>query len=265
VAAFAGTSYTPSVLLAIARVPDAPQARTQAAEITGLALADLNRRLAGTLPRVLFPGLPDDEAKRIEGSLERLGFGVLAFDVAAVPGDSERVVARKIELVPGALLATDAQGNQHRCPGADIATLQRGARVSTTSQTVKTSERQIDVGRAVLSGGLLLTKKVEKTTVKTTESTDFFLLIQRAGGEPDLMLYERRLDYRALGAEMQPSSRANLELIWTRLKGLAPAAVDDRVGRPGFVKGLPATSADPLDLALYLVALARRRDLGNRA
>jgi hypothetical protein len=253
------------MLIAIARIPDDAQARTQAAQVTGLALADLNRRLAGTLPRVLFPGLPDDEAARIEAGLQALGFGVLAFDVAVVPGDSERVVARRIELVPGALVATDAQGNAHRCPAADIAVLQRGARVSATTETVKTSERQIAVGRAVLSGGLLLTKKVEKTAVKTTESTDFFLLVQRAGGEPDLMLYERRLDYRALGAEMQASSRANLELLWTRLRALAPAAADDRVGRPGFVKGLPATSADPLDLAVYLVALARRRELGARA
>src|SRR4051794_21347551 len=114
------------MLIAIARIPEDAQVRAQAARVAGLALADLNRRVAGTLPRVLFPGLPDDEAERIRGALEALGFLVLAFDVAAVPGDSERVVARKIELVPGALLATDAQGNQHRCPGADIATLQRG-------------------------------------------------------------------------------------------------------------------------------------------
>jgi hypothetical protein len=60
---------------------------------------------------------------------------------------------------------------------------------------------------------------------------------------------------------MQPSSHSNFELVWRRLSQLAPAGVmDDRVGKPGFVGGLPATAADPVDLALYLVALARTRE-----
>jgi hypothetical protein len=62
-----------------------------------------------------------------------------------------------------------------------------------------------------------------------------------------------------MGAEMQPSSRANLERLWAWLSRLAPpGALDERVARPGFVTGLPATAADPVDLALFLVALAHR-------
>jgi len=65
-------------------------------------------------------------------------------------------------------------------------------------------------------------------------------------------------DYRFLGADKQPASHANLERTLVRLRALAPAApVDDRVAKPGFVGGLPLTSCDPVDLALYLVTLAR--------
>jgi hypothetical protein len=244
------------MLLAVARIPDRADARAQAAQVSGLALADLNRRLAGTLPRVLFAG-PGPAAETLGAQLEALGFGVLTCDPAVVPGDGDRVVARRIEFSGGALVATDARGETHRCAPPAIAILQRGTRVSTSSEKVTTSERKFDVGRAVLSGGLLLTKKVAQTTVKTNETAEPFLLLQRRDGEPDLIFYERRIDYRALGPEMQPSSRGNIELLWTKLKAMAPAAVDDRVGRPGFVSGLPATSADPVDLALYLVALAR--------
>jgi hypothetical protein len=206
------------MLVAIARIPERADARARAAQATGLALADLNRRLAGTLPRVLFAGA-GPEGERIIAQLEALGFGVLTCDPAAVPGDGERVVVRRIEFAGGALLATNARGETH-----------------------------------------LLTKKVSQTSTKTTETAEPFLLIQRRDGEPDLIFYERRIDYRALGPDMQPSSRGNLEVLWGRCKAmvLAPAVVDDRVARPGFVSGMPATAAEPIDLALFLVALARR-------
>jgi hypothetical protein len=246
------------VLVAIAGMPDRPEARAQAAAATGLALADLNRRLAGTLPRVLFPGLPDEKVAPAVDALERLGFAVLVADPAVVPGDDERIIARRIELSAGAVSVTDAKGVDHRCPASAIDLLQRGVRVTASTENVTTSERKLAVGRAILSGGLMMTRKTEKTTVKTTESAEPFLLVQRGDGQPDIVVYERRIDYRSLGAQMQPASRANLELVWAHLRALAPAAVDDRVGRPGFVTGLPATSADPVDLALFLVALARR-------
>jgi hypothetical protein len=250
------------MIVAVAGIPERADVRALAAKATGLPLADLNRRLAGTLPRVLFPGLGAESTPAMVEALEALGFAVLVCDPAAVPADGERVIARRIEFEGGAFVAVDSRGLAHRCPPGAIALLQRGIRVSTSSEKVTTSERRLDVGRIVMSGGLMLTKKIEKTSVKTTESAEPFLLVQRGDGEPDLMLYERRIDYRSLGAEMQPASRGNLELLWTKLKAMAPTLVDDRVARPGFVTGLPATAADPVDLALFLVALARRTSAG---
>jgi hypothetical protein len=94
----------------------------------------------------------------------------------------------------------------------------------------------------------------------TNETREAFLLVQRGDGAGDLMLYERRLDYRFLGAEMQPSSHANFDRLVTRVRAFCPAVpVDERVAQPSFVNGLPATSGDSTDLALYLVALASAR------
>jgi hypothetical protein len=132
--------------------------------------------------------------------------------------------------------------------------------VTVEHETIKSSERKLDMGKAILTGGLALTSKVEKTTTKRQESRESMLLVQRSDGEPDLIVYERRLDYRFLGSDKQPASHANLELTLQRLRALAPGApLDDRVARPGFVMGLPLTQADPLDLALFLVSLARTR------
>src|SRR5213075_3173191 len=100
----------------------------------------------------------------------------------AVPGDGDRVLAARVEIDPragGELRATDAQGRTHACPGAAIALLQWGVRVKTESATVKTSERRLAMGKALLTGGLMLTKKVEKTAVQVTETREPFLLVQR--------------------------------------------------------------------------------------
>jgi hypothetical protein len=250
----------PPVIVAVARIPEKADARGEAARLAGLALADANRRLAGTLPRVLAPGASPEAAEALAAALEAQGFVTVVFDPKAVPGDADRVVAARIDVVGGILRATDGPGRVHDCPGGAIALLQWGVRVKSTAQTVKTSERKFAAGKALLSGGLMLTKKVEKTTEVVTETREPFLLVSRNDGEPDLILYERRLDYRFLGAEMQPVSRANLERVLARLRTLAPEApLDDRVMRPGFVAGLPMTSNEPVDLALFLVTLARAR------
>jgi hypothetical protein len=106
----------------------------------------------------------------------------------------------------------------------------------------------------------MLTSKVQKESVRTEEKREAFILLQRNDGQPDAIIYERRVDYRFLGADKQPASYANLERTLARLHALAPAAsVDDRVAKPGFVSGLPLTASDPVDLALYLVTLAHTR------
>jgi hypothetical protein len=247
------------VLLAIARIPDGIEARTAAAAATGLALADLNRRLTGTLPRVLLAAVPADRGQELTEALAGIGFGVLTFDVAAVPTDEDRVVARRVELAPDTLIVADSKGQSHRCSGRAIALLQRGIRVTRTEQTTTTTERQLSLSKALLTGGMMLTKKVARTTHNAVEASEPFLLLGRGDGEPDIILYERRIDYRHMGAEMQSSSRANLERLWSWLCRLTPPeAIDDRLGRPGFVAGLPPTAADPVDLALFMVTLARR-------
>ena len=246
------------MLLVIAKAPQDPLARTQAARLAGLPPADFSRRLAGTLPRVLLAAAPADRIAALVDGFESLGFAAFSCDPAAAPSDDDRLLVRGIEVEAGALAFLDGQENRHACVGAAVSLIQRGVRATTTSETVKTSERRLDIGKAVLTGGLMVTSKVQKVSVRTEETREAFLLLQRNDGQPDAVIYERQVDYRFLGADKQPASHANLEQTLARLRALAPdALVDDRAARPGFVSGLPLTSSDPVDLALYLVTLAR--------
>jgi hypothetical protein len=228
--------------------------------LAGLPPADFSRRLAGTFPRVLLAAAPVDRVGALVDGFESLGFAAFSCDPAAAPSDDDRLLVRGIDVEAGAFAFLDGQGNRHPCAGDAVSLIQRGVRVTTTSETVKTNERRLDVGKAVLTGGLMVTSKVQKQSVRIEETREAFLLVQRSDGQPDAMVYERRIDYRFLGADKQPASHANLERTLASLRILAPdAPVEDRVARPGFVTGLPLTSSDPVDLALYLVTLARTR------
>jgi hypothetical protein len=248
------------MLIVVAKAPQDPGVLKKAADLTGMVLADVNRRLLGVMPRVLLPAAPAERTDELVSDLEGLGFVAFACDPRTVPGDADRLLVRGIEARPDGVTFVDGQGQKHDCPSTAMALIQRGVRVSSTSEKVETTERRVDVGKAVLTGGMLLTSKVKKQTVHTQENREAFLLVVRNDGEPDAIIYERRLDYRFLGADKQPSSFANLERTLARLRALAPTApVDDRLTRPGFVTGLPLVSADPVDLGLFLVSLARTR------
>jgi hypothetical protein len=248
------------MLVVVFRPSSAPETVARAARALGVPPAEMAMRLLGILPRVVLVAGDDARAAAAAVALEELGFAAMACDPAAAPGDAERVVGRKVELARDRLVVWDGCGKQHVCPGRSVALVLRGVRTRTTFEEVTTSERRFAPARAVLSGGLLLTKTIRKTEVKTRDAAEPFLMIHRADGEPDLILYGRQIDYRALGPAMQPSSTANLALVEQHMRAVAPGApFDDRAARPGFVTGLPSTGADPVDLALFLLVLAHAR------
>jgi len=249
------------LLVAIhAPFPSEPKALARAAAASGLSAADLGNRLRGTLPRVLLSDADGEHLRAVAAELEPLGFVTAVCDARAAPTDAERVLARGLRLAADGFTAIDAGGDEHECPWHAIEGIQRGVRVTTDVKKETKTETKLDVGRALLSGGLILTRTEKKVTERKTESAEPFVLVQRGDGEPDVMLYERRIDYRFLGRDMQPSSRGNLEIVVQRLRAGAPRApFDDRVARPGFVSSLPAAPIDGVDLALFLVTLARHR------
>jgi hypothetical protein len=246
------------MFVAVAQIPSGPAALQRAAGITGLAVADVSRALAGTLPRILLRATLDGE--KIVGALEAAGFVAFAADEVAVITDKQRILARNLELSAGGLVAVAGSGERHECPAAAILAFLRGVRLVETSEVIKTVQRKLDLGKALLTSGLSVTKKVETISERTTSTKESFVLIQRRDGRPDIMLYERRCNYQCLGPAILPSTYGNLMTLLARLQGLAPAApLDDRITRPGFLAGLPLMSLDPVDLAVFLVTKARQR------
>ena len=246
------------MFITLGRLPDHPNAIPRVAQLTGLAPSEVARLLAGTFPRVLVRATDDPDP--LVAILAAEGYLAWASDLSQVPADADRVIVRGLTWTEAGFLAQDAQSGLHACPFAAVRLLQRGARIHSSTEAEKTTTRKLDVGRALLSGGLILTRKVTQTTERTTHAKEPFLLVQRGEGAPDLMIYEPRMSDQCLGSEMAHATLMNLGLLATRLGSRCPQApLDDRVGRPGFVAGLPTMGADPVDLALHLVSEARRR------
>lgn len=246
------------MLVAVARIPPGPSAVQQAAAIAGLAAPDAARFLAGTLPRILVRAT--SEGARLVAELESAGFVAFAAEESAVITDAQRIVARNLELAEDGLVAVDGRGQRCACPAPAIGAILRGFRFVETTEVEKTTQRKLSLGKALITGGLAVTKKVETTSERTTSAKEAFLLLQRSDGLPEIMLCERRLNFQCLGPDLQPSALGNLVALLARLRVLAPrAALDDRLTRPGFLAGLPPTALDPVDLAIFLATQARAR------
>lgn len=253
------------MLLVAAQVPPPspdgfPEGTREVALVTGLALGDVRSRLMGPLPRVLLAEADPDRARNVAAALEKLGVIVLVCDPRAAPGDDDRLLARSLDFGPGVLSVIDAAGEREEVPASSLFLVQRGVRVTTQTEVTKKSERRVDLTRAVLTGGLLLTKKVQTESRRTTTTRDRFLLLHRTDGGRDVMIYERRVDYRFLGADFTPSSTANFDRLIARLAAFAPRVPhDDRATHPGVASSLPTTPGQSVDLALWLVLLAHVR------
>jgi hypothetical protein len=241
------------MFVAVAGLPGDPAAMRGAAALCGLTVMEVGARCGGVLPRVLVRQAPEDEARRLVTGLGALGFRAFAADVRRIPSDAQRIVARRLEATGSGLNVTDGRGTCHPCPFTTIALVQTGYRTTSHSEVVKSTERKFSMGRALMTGGLALTKKVETVTEQVTSSRESFILVARTEGLPAIILYESRLGYPCLGAELKPSRHLNLKAVLERLRALVPAPLDDRAAQPAFLRGLPQLGVDEVDLGLFLV------------
>jgi hypothetical protein len=245
------------VFLAVARLPADSTAPSRAATALAVALPDFVRRLTGPLPRVLLTAADPVVVERGAEALRALGYGVVTVDPAEVPGDTDRLVPRTLRFDPEALIAIDTLGLEHPCPWAAIGLVQRALRPRVEVETTTTSRKELSLSRSVMSGGLVNRRTVTETKTNRTEAREALVVVHRTDGGRDVALYEKRLDFRFLGAEMQVVGFANLERTVAWLRARVPhLRVEDRVGRPGFLAGMPTGSVDPVDLGLEIVRRA---------
>lgn len=194
----------------------------------GVVAYDLRLRLAGGLPAV-FARVED--GKEAAGHVEFLrarGHGAVACDAEAVPGPENQFVPVEFELRGTTLQGTSTEGVRFEIPYTQILAMIRVASVTGSEHTVTTKEKKFSAGRAVLSGGMVLRKKVDRVdkTVSEEQEQTIYLFCR---SHPAISVWkERTLRYLGLGDERQLTKAQNFAVLSSRLRALAPHAFHDQ-------------------------------------
>jgi hypothetical protein len=220
--------------------------------------------LNGGLPAIVYRTPDAQEAAKLVKSIRARGTAALSCDVATIVGADRMIPMRHFAFEPDALVVTD---RKEKLPYADIVALLRATHRTRTETEAETKNKKFSMGRALLSGGLMLTKTVAKKERSVVSETEHVLYLFRASGAVPWILRERAANYAALGSELAPSSAQNFLTTIRRLRELAPeAAYDESLMAPRAVTGRVArtatgntesismSSASGVDLLAHLIA-----------
>lgn len=219
-------------LVAIVRAPARPDEAARAvADAAGVTLAEARMRLAPE-PPALLARLEPDGAAALVAALRKAGLAALAVD-APCPTDRDRTVARSFAFDDARLTLTPRSGDPMEVEWPDVTAILRGLRASRSEVERTEKSRSLSVGRAIATGGLVMTRTSRKTVRSSDESTEQVILLYARGGRA-ATLAEGELDFSCLGAGMQASSTANMVELARRLRERAKGAFyDERLLRLG--------------------------------
>ena len=197
----------------------------------GMTRAEARMRLAPE-PPALLARLPAGDAERVVGELRGAGLQALAVE-EDVPLDRDRFLVRSFALEPGSGRFVSRAGESLAVPWDEVRLVLRGLRTARTATEHTETTRKIAPGRAVLTGGLVLTKKTTSTTRDVREDREQFLLLHSAAGQR-VLLGEHALEFSGLGPLLQPARTANLGVLAKQIGQRTPCAFhDDRLVRLG--------------------------------
>ncbi|MEJ2697056.1 MAG: hypothetical protein P8013_10455 [Candidatus Sulfobium sp.] len=226
------------------------------------ALARL--RIPGSGPLVVAVYREPAPARRLVGNLQSAGFGAVLLTAGEIATEADRPSARRFRLDEEKLHVESAGEGSFDVAYRDVNLILRGTRIALSTFTETVKKRSFSPGRAVLSGGLMLsrtTKTARETAIEEREG--FFVLYAREGTA--LTFSEKGVVYDSLGAALQPARAANFAYLARELRRRCLDAVyDERLLTRAAQAALLGPRLSPethLDVATCLLAkVLRRRD-----
>jgi hypothetical protein len=230
------------------------------AAVLGRTLLEARSRVSAPEggPAVLATFAEARAAAAYADELRSRGFEVLVLPPEGLETESARFLVRSFSLGPESLTAQSRQGSIE-IPWPDVRLLLRGATREVRTRTQTVQRRELSIGRAIATGGLLVSKPVKVTRQETEIVHEGFLHLYPQAGPP-LVFRQSVLNYAGLGAELRHSVGANFQRLVTVLRAACPEGVfDERLATPpGQARLLgPSLSLEShLDVAVSLVSRA---------
>jgi hypothetical protein len=203
------------------------------------------------------------EAQPLFARLQAAGVPTWLCD-ASIAGEVAAREVRSFSITAHGLHGTTHGGEAFELPWTAIEIAIRGLASSTEIKHERIEKRELSLGRALLSGGLVVSKTT-KVVRDTSTTTAQGVLVLYGYNASTLCFRESSLLYQGLGAEMQPSRAANFNALAHAIRQRAASATyDDRLLRRAIQQQIlgPTLNADTsFDFAVALIALTRARAL----
>jgi hypothetical protein len=228
------------------------------AGILGITAYEARQRMAGGGPAVVARYADPLQARALAAKLTGAGVATLVVDAAEVRARTDLFIVRRFELGEGSLRLEAGNGQRAEIAYDGIDLLLPATGISGTTETKTVTERKFSLGRTVLSGGLLMTKKVTREEEVKSEEQEKVLYLH-AGDRPPVVFSQDGMTYDGLGAAMKFSRELNFAYLTGELRRLSPGAVyDERLLKPAGQTKLLGPALNPeTNLALAVEILAR--------
>lgn len=168
-------------------------------------------------------------AKQLVQQLHSAGFKAVVLTADEIDTAACAWIVKRFSLGERELHVETEKGDNLDISFQDIDLILHGIRISRGTTTEILKDRSINLGRAVLSGGMMITKTTKTTRDVTTEVRERFVNLY-AGDAPTIILRENALDYNSLGSARKPSRSENFTYLVAELRRCCPGArYDERL------------------------------------
>lgn len=260
------TNDRPRFLLLLKEAPEAGKAGRALAAILGATAYEVGLRLAAARrgPAVLAASHQGETVDVWVARLEAQGLEAQRVDRSLLLG-RRRIEVRDWRFAHELLEISNTQGEASEIRIGELRGAVQALAVERHVEVRVTSQRRLSLGRAIATGGLLLSKKETREQKFHHMEPLHRLALYPLGPSPILWMAEERLRYSSLPQPLAPSRGANFARVVESVRErLAPPAFYDEQlldhRRLAALLGPAAGSGDDLALAMALVAQARSRN-----
>lgn len=208
---------------------ETPELAQAVAGPLGIMPFEARQRLVGGGPSVVATFAEERPARELAEKLDRTGVRTLVVDATALRMRMGVTVVRRFEFHHRDLKIASHTGGEESLPYEDMELILTGTSVVSFSDTKTVVEKKFSLGKTLLSGGIPMTKKVERQEEVFTEESEQVLYLY-SHGRPTAIFTLNGLSYDGFGAEMKMSRNLNFAHLVSQLRRHATtASFDDRL------------------------------------
>jgi len=187
---------------------------------------DLRLKLAGTLPAYAYRGPDLTRAQAVLAIMQRRNHGAVACDVEHVHAAESMLTPRAVVFEPDAV-RFERGVTQDAIAYADMLAVVHALETNALDGSQKVTERTVSLGRAALSGGLVVSKSESSEKRTQTRDAEQVLYVFRRSGEDPILLRQQAIRVSGQPGTAPRTSLESFQLAISELRRRAPDALYD--------------------------------------